>query len=254
MGALKLFISHSSRLDHPEISNDPAQNPNLKLLLEVIAAINQEYGSKVEILVDKDLQGLPVGQDLEKRLNEWLAECHVAFILFSKNALENSNWVKKEAAILSWRRELDKDFKLIPICIEGQTTPDDLDTGIFATLHIGKSQGIRNAANGLDIMTALRDSKALEAQLWQTPFDKLEQVITTLLESNATANTLEIAWQELNVNEKPDFYPAKGDKFAHALTRYLFRNGKDCLTSFQSVVNKIRPKVKKDNALERCLL
>jgi hypothetical protein len=250
MGPLKLFISHSSRLDDPKISDDQVQNPNLKLLLEVIAAIKQEYGNKVEILVDKDPQGLPVGQDWEKRLNEWLAECHVAIILFSKRAIENSNWVQKEAAILSWRRELDKDFKLIPICIEGQTTPDDLDTGIFATLHIGKSQGIRNAANCQDIMTALRDSKALEAQSWQTPFDKLEQVITTLLENNATANTLEIAWQELNVNEKPDFYPARGDKFAHALTRYLFRNGKDCLTSFQAVVNKIRPKVKKDNSLE----
>ena len=119
MGALKLFISHSSRLDDESVdSNDPEKNPNLKLLLEVIEDIKKEYGESIEILVDKDEHGLPAGIDWEKRLNEWLAECHAAIILFSKRAIENSNWVKKEATILSWRRELEKDFILIPVCTE----------------------------------------------------------------------------------------------------------------------------------------
>ncbi|MCK5667393.1 MAG: hypothetical protein KAI17_28090, partial [Thiotrichaceae bacterium] len=61
MGELKLFISHSSRLDEIEPSNDPAENPNLKLLLDVIALIKQEYGDTIEILVDKDEHGLPAG-------------------------------------------------------------------------------------------------------------------------------------------------------------------------------------------------
>jgi len=136
MTALKLFISHSSRLDESEHSDDPEKNINLELLLEVIKDIKQEYGECIDVLVDKDEHGLLVGHDWEKRLNEWLGECHAAIILFSKRARENSNWVKKEATILSWRRELDKEFILIPVLLNNQTNPEDLENDLFGTLRI----------------------------------------------------------------------------------------------------------------------
>lgn len=101
MGPLKLFISHSSRLDDPKISDNQVQNPNLMLLLEIIAAIKQEYGNTVEIQVDIDPQGLPVGQDWEKRLNEWLAECHVDIILFSKTLWKIPTGSKKKRRFLA---------------------------------------------------------------------------------------------------------------------------------------------------------
>ncbi len=74
--------------------------------------------------MDKD--GLIPGEDWNHQLNLWLAECHVAIVLFSKRAIEKSDWVAKEAAILSWRAELDKDFTLIPVMLDGESTPEDL--------------------------------------------------------------------------------------------------------------------------------
>ncbi len=116
MPALKLFVSHSSRLDdvaHKYTRDDH----NWRLLEDTCRAIRQKYGGRVEVLVDKD--GLVPGEDWNHRLNLWLAECHVAIVLFSRRAIEKSDWVAKEAAILSWRAELDKDFTLIPVMLDG---------------------------------------------------------------------------------------------------------------------------------------
>jgi hypothetical protein len=255
MGALKLFISHSSRLDDESVdSNDPEKNPNLKLLLEVIAAIKQEYGNSIDILVDKDEHGLPAGHDWEKRLNEWLAECHVAIILFSKRAIENSNWVKKEATILSWRRELEKDFTLIPVLLDNQATPEDLEKDLFGTLRISKNQCVPNANNSQDILKgikiALGEKETLEAKCKQTPFDKLECVITKLLTNNADSDTLKEIWETLADSDKPIWHPDSKIRFAHALTSYLLRDSEKCLASFEAVINKIRPKTKQENAKE----
>jgi len=250
----KLFISHSSRLDDPEISNDPDQNPNLKLLLDVIYDIKNEYGDAIEILVDKDEKGLPAGHDWEKRLNEWLAECHAAVILLSKRAIENSNWVKKEAAILSWRRELDKNFLLIPILLQGQTTPDDLEKDLFGTLRISKDQCIRDVNTGQDVLNgiknALGEKETLQGKIRQTPFDKLRAVVAKLLAENSDSDTLIDAWDELGDLDKPLWDPNTTNQFSHALTRYLLRDNANSLVNFTTVLNKIRPKVKQENAKE----
>ena len=253
MTAFKLFISHSSRLDEEsEDSNNPDKNPNLKLLLDVIKDIKQEYGDAIEVLVDKDKQAIPAGHDWEKRLNEWLAECHAAIILFSKRAIDNSNWVKKEAAILSWRKEIEPDFMLIPICIKGQSTPEDLEAGIFATLRIAKNQAIRHAEDSSHILNeikqALGNKNDLEKSLKPTPFNELEGVIGELLIRNASSETLEGVWQKLNDHDKPDWHPDSKVKFANALTRYLLRDSVKCFSHFQMVLDKIRPKVQEEDA------
>jgi hypothetical protein len=254
MTALKLFISHSSRLDALENSNAPEQNPNLKLLLDVINDIKFEYGDYIEVLVDKDEQGLPAGHDWEKRLNEWLAECHAAIILFSERALKNSNWVKKEAAILSWRREHDPNFLLIPVLLNNQISIDDLEKDLFGTLRITKNQCVRDAKNSAEIIkgikNALGEKEFLENKCRKTPFDKLERVITTLLCNSADSETLEDVWDQLEDLDKPKWHPKSDVKFAHALTRYLIRDHGKCLHCFETVVNHIRPKVLKENARE----
>jgi len=254
MTALKLFISHSSRLDESEHSDDPEKNINLELLLEVIKDIKQEYGECIDVLVDKDEHGLLVGHDWEKRLNEWLGECHAAIILFSKRARENSNWVKKEATILSWRRELDKEFILIPVLLNNQTNPEDLENDLFGTLRINKNECIQKAKTSQDILNgikiALGEKVTLQARCKLTPFDKLERVITKLLVNNADSETLQETWEVLDDLDKPDWHPESEIKFAHALTRYLLRDGEKCLRSFEAVINKIRPKIKQDNARE----
>jgi hypothetical protein len=169
MTAFKLFISHSSKLDDLNISNHSAKNSNLELLFDVIKGVEAEYDEVIQILVDKDDLGLPVGHDWEKRLNEWLAECHAAIILFSRPAIENSNWVKKEASILSWRRELDKNFRLIPVLLKGQTCPEDLECDLFGTLRINKDQCIRDVTTSQQIVDgikiALGDKQTLKEKI-----------------------------------------------------------------------------------------
>jgi len=62
-------------------------------------------------------------------------------------------------------------------------------------------------------------------------------VLTKLLTNNADSETLEDAWLAINDADKPDWYPEANVKFAHALTRYLLRDGDKCLASFKAVIN-----------------
>lgn len=251
MTAFKLFISHSSRLDDPEISNDPDQNPNLKLLLDVIQDIKKEYGDAIEILVDKDEKKLPAGHDWEKRLNEWLAECHAAVILFSKRAIETSNWVKKEATILSWRRELERDFTVIPVLLEDQATIADLQKDLFGVLKILKSECHCCARNSKDIVNKIKIGLGEKITLPNdTPFNKLERVIASLLAENVSSISLQNTWNSLDGQTKLAWSPSSSVKFSHALTRYLFQNGDSCFNNFISVIDSIRPKIEHSRALE----
>jgi len=69
MPALKLFVSHSSRLD--DIAHKYTRDDhNWRLLEDTCGAIRQKYGERVEVLVDKEgLEGLegvrsPIAQAL----------------------------------------------------------------------------------------------------------------------------------------------------------------------------------------------
>ena len=131
MATRKLFISHSSKT-----------LKNLALLRDICALLGTS-GAGFHVLVDQGGE-IPAGADWELRLNEWMAECHAAVILFSKAALHDSDWVKKEAAILSWRREIEEGFTLIPVLLDGLSA-EDLANGLFGVLRVNKDQCVRCA-------------------------------------------------------------------------------------------------------------
>lgn len=170
MAKLKLFISHSSRLDDLDDDGRPSRR-NWVLLEKTCEALRDYYGDRIEILVDQE--GLMPSCDWEQYLNEWLAECHVAIILFSKRAAHLSNWVKKEATILGWRRQTDPNFKLIPVFIDHEVKPEDLENGYFGTLKILAAQCVKNAKCEQDMLSALGG-----AETW------LNQKIGSLRNSN----------------------------------------------------------------------
>ncbi|NOY71937.1 MAG: hypothetical protein GXP14_06110 [Gammaproteobacteria bacterium] len=254
MGKLKLFVSHSSRLDDVE-QDQFGEDHNWKLLSATCEKLKQCYGDRIELLVDQDEQGLYPSCDWEQQLNEWLAECHAAVILFSKRARETSYWVKKEATILSWRREVEENFPLIPVLLQGQTAFEDLAKDIWSILHIEQSQCKQSAATCNDIVSAVKmalgEPDMLASQFSQTPFERLLSHVSALLSQDTEAATLEAIWEGLpDKGLKPVWHSDRRDQFATALTRYMVRDAESCLDTFRDIMDKLRPNPQQEKARE----
>jgi len=227
MSSLKLFVSHSSRLD-----NDPHRyrdnNDNWRLLGEVCEALKAKYGDAIRILVDKD--GLIPGDDWNRDLNLWLAECQAAIILVSKRALEKSDWVAKEAAILAWRKALDPEFTLIPITIEGESQPSDLAQAFWGSLDMGRIQGIHAERSAGKIVAGIAARFAKDGTLMRgcgpTPLDLLRDAIAHMLVGSQSPNALDAALDALDPQdeEPPDAGLPHPKQCGQRLARRLLRS------------------------------
>ena len=97
----RLFVSHSSKdRELTEEVRDLILPPG-------------EVDPTCEILLDIDR--LDDGRPWEPYLHEWMARCHAGLVLLTENSVM-SDWVLKEATILSWRVSLDPSFKLFIAC------------------------------------------------------------------------------------------------------------------------------------------
>ena len=252
MPALKLFVSHSSRLDDVPHKWTRADR-NWCLLDDTCKAIRNHYGDRLDVLVDKD--GLVPGDQWNHRLNLWLAECHVAIILVSKRALERSDWVAKEAAILSWRAEIDPSFTLIPVALQGETTADDLTRGFGGSIRFGDSQCIRDACSAADILAGLRrqlgEPDALPP-VHDTPLDLLRGGIAKLLADGSTTASLEAALAALQCPATPHGM-AHHLHCADAIARRLFdpppQAPNACFANFKLAFQALNPPPQSERTL-----
>jgi len=101
MPGLRIFISHS------------AKSEAAKALLQELKQSLCNAGHQV--LLDQD--GLKLGDNWRATLNLWIGGCDAALVLLSEHALQSS-FVAYEASILSYRKQIDLDFGLIPIFTE----------------------------------------------------------------------------------------------------------------------------------------
>lgn len=247
MSALKLFISHSSRLDDMPAETHPEKDP-WELLDECCSAVRSKYGNLVEILVDN--QGLRPAEDWNRELNVWLAECHVAIILFSRRAIEKSEWVRKEAAVLAWRSSLDPKFKLIPVCLKNQSTPDALASEFWSVLEIDRNQCIRDAETAQDVLDgvikSLGEPENLAIEHAATPLDLLAGGIAKTLHDETTPDSMSTTLNDLNCAPAPDGAPCSAVHYATALARHLIRGDPagpvNCFHTFMHVLNGLQPK------------
>lgn len=233
MPPLKLFISHSSRLD--DVAHRYTdQDANWRLLGEVVDGLKARYGDAIRILVDRD--GLIPGDDWNRELNLWLAECQAAVILVSRRALERSDWVAKEAAILGWRKSLDPSFTLIPVTIEGESKASDMAQGFFGALDMGRLQAVHSERNADAIVAAVArrftHDQTLEQSRRETPLDLLRDAVAHTLTNSQSPNILDAALEALDAHHPLDDEPSQPglphpQQCGHRLARRLLRASVD---------------------------
>ncbi len=254
MPPLKLFVSHSSRLDDMEHSYGQ-DDRNWQLLKTTCQAIRGKYGERVKVLVDID--GLKPSDDWNHCLNLWLAECHVAIILFSKRAIQKSGWVAKEATILSWRAELDPSFKLIPVMLDGETTPEDLSEICSGVLQIGRYQCIPNAKTAQNILDGiakiLGESDDLAAGYPLTPLEILQGGIAAILGDTITEASLCLAVEAI-CGCRPEPFPVDKTACTALLARQFLqttpKNPPSCFTTFEKGIGPLTPRLSYSRAFE----
>ena len=252
MPPLKLFVSHSSRLD--DVKHDyPNDNRNWQLLEDICQALRDKYEGKIDVLVDKDR--LKPGDDWNDRLNIWLQECHIAIVLFSKRAIEKSGWVAKEATILSWRAAVDQDFKLIPVMLKGETTPEELTNDFLGVLQMGRWQCISDVEKAEDILDGLADILGELENLSShplTPLEILQEGIADIL-VNSTKVSLGLAVKAVCCahNDQSSY-----DKNACAalLARQFLQTDSNspvqCFSTFERGLGPLTPRPKYSEAYE----
>jgi hypothetical protein len=254
-----LIALSSQRIEPPGIPGRFIPNKwtsldrNWKLLEDTCAAIRNKYGDRIKILVDKD--GLVPGQDWNHHLNLWLSECHVALIIFSTRAVEKSDWVAKEATILSWRADLDKAFILIPITMKDEISCDKLSEGYLGTIRIAVSQCIRDIENAEQIvdglMQALGGPAELAIEFPKTPVEVLQGGIEKLLSDQTSRGSIISTLESLECE-----IPADGNqntsRFAGILARELFSSRAKadtrCFRVFETSLNTLAPPPAKESA------
>ena len=144
---------------------------------------------------DKLQDGLP----WPKQLHEALARCHAGLVLLTKNAL-TSDWVLKEATILTWRQALDSNFRVFVALDKTNVNANSLKEHRYGPLSIPTIQRI----DSLDPATVV-DHVRKTLGTPQTPptlFDHLVQRLTDLLRGVETNAFKDLA-QKLGVDPPP---------------------------------------------------
>jgi hypothetical protein len=150
----RVFVSHSSR--------DPYAD-------KVRRAVCRQLREKnYVVLVDAD--ELKPGQEWRAVLAHWLAECHAAVVLVSRDALR-SDWVRREMTILMWRRSLGSGVHVIPALV-GDVTPRELrDAGLTDMRSL---QYAREPSPGATDEDAEHAATTITSQLAALPPDTAE--------------------------------------------------------------------------------
>lgn len=244
MALRRIFVSHSSKT--PD---------NLTLLTGFCAGLEQSpaTGDTYRVVYDRD--GTIVGgDDWYQSIDQWMIAANAAVILFSKAALFDSDWVKKEAAILAWRKELDPHFVLIPVLLDG-LQPDALDKGLFGILRINRRQCIHHADELATTVAAVHRSLDAKAEFLDMTgrdfngacFEPLEGVVAALIARSTAADTLATAMGKLAI-DPPCWPPDEHKRNALAAARFLLENTQSSMQRLIDLLNLLNPRPRSEDA------
>jgi len=184
MAPVRIFISHSSK-DRP-------------LTEELCKRLHAPSGSQPGYDVLVDYEELLAGKPWPKQIHEWMAKCHAAVILLTKDAVV-SPWVLTEATILAWRLSLDDGFRVFTVGFP-DVTDEMLKREKFKPLMLGQIQRINS--NDPDAIAAAIRASIGQPECRATPFDKLMGRLADLLGS-VGENTLQEVAEKVRVEPGP---------------------------------------------------
>ena len=98
-------------------------------------------GLGYKVLLDKDR--LEPGDDWRAKLHGWLGTCDGAVILLSEDSIQ-SDWLRKEATILTWRKSLRSELLLVPVFL-GDLRSNALTECGLGCLHLADEEAARLA-------------------------------------------------------------------------------------------------------------
>lgn len=243
----KIFVSHSSKTD-----------TNRALLKNVCAGLVQictaAGSSKYRLVYDHD--GTIVGgDDWYDSIDHWMLEANAAIILFSRAALFDSDWIKKEASILAWRNNLDPDFVLIPILLD-DLKPEELEKGLFGVLRIRHGQCISSTGIAADIVVEVEKAlsanasflNAADCGLEDSSYEPLEGIVADLISSSSQSHDA-LASVVINLGLIPPSWPPQEYKRnAIAIARFILENPAHSMDRLNQFLNNINPRLPRETA------
>jgi hypothetical protein len=218
--SIRVFISHSS-------GGDSALVNALRAELEGLGYV---------VLLDQ--QDITTGSRWRERIHAFLADCHASVILFSRRALDQSDWVFKEATVLAWRAALDPSFKLVPILLPGVTAAD-FQASRFGPLALSEIQ--HQAAADAAAIAAIVHGVVGTPTPFSTPLDLLRVEIADQLSSGGVGDGIleAVCASHLGVR---GWQPGEDRKrtFARLLSEKIFRADRVMEVALE-VLGSLRP-------------
>jgi hypothetical protein len=193
MPKARLFFSHSTKKDSRE----------REILVRLADALAADY----EILLDRT--ALDAGGSWRSTINVWLAICDAAVILVHPDSIE-SEYCQYEWAVLSNRREIQKNFLIVPIYLG--SAPNDIKT---KAAHISEISGYFEFDDIDRVIAKVTEQLAAKLVLEQPSRKLISYIAASLQGALLREDSIEAEADNLNLDLGTwDFSTDKWFKFA----------------------------------------
>lgn len=227
MDSIKLFISHSSKTDK-----------NKNFLAQLCDSLDT---TTIDVLVDQEMGP---GKEWFRRLYDYMWECHAAVILLSEAALEDSEWVKAEAAILGARRRWNENFTLILVPLDGITLKQIEQHPFFNAIRLNDFNFVtvsQEAGQVAEVIKGLLDKYQTDATPFDTMLTLIKEILTPINKQIPAA--IDRTLKKLAPNFKP-----RSDDPLDSLIRVLLRDPQHVFNNIRTLFIELSHLLDKDQA------